>query len=310
MQRKRVSVIGDLVFDMDHVLSSAGECHEGGRKLVVGKSSMRLGAAGGVASMVSALGCDVLLVGIAHHGDVLTVKRMSGGMAFVLGTEQRTLSRERFWLNGERFGDRVDQGGRVALDPRDCCSLAARALAFAPDAVVVCDHAAGVITRDTMETLKQSGVPLFCDPHVDSDWSAFSGVECLCMNRSEAMAAVDAADPVEPKETIQKCDEAGLWWYRSGWWLAKKAEAMESDSHRLWFPSMARQVRDTLGAGDQFIATLACSRVNGMDWESSIFHANVAAGLQCERLGVVPVTLPEICDRMENLSDAELVGVK
>lgn len=59
-------------------------------------------------------------------------------------------------------------------------------------------------------------------------------------------------------------------------------------------PTRARAVYDVTGAGDMVLATIAAARANGADWFESVQLANVAAGLEVERFGVVPIALHEV----------------
>jgi D-beta-D-heptose 7-phosphate kinase/D-beta-D-heptose 1-phosphate adenosyltransferase len=55
-----------------------------------------------------------------------------------------------------------------------------------------------------------------------------------------------------------------------------------------------RQVADATGAGDQVLATLCVARAAGASWVDAVALANVASGIEVERLGCVPVTPKEI----------------
>lgn len=60
-----------------------------------------------------------------------------------------------------------------------------------------------------------------------------------------------------------------------------------------------RVVHDVTGAGDNFLAVLGCARGLGVSWPVAAELANVAAGLQVERHGCVPVTLAELQTEVE-----------
>jgi D-beta-D-heptose 7-phosphate kinase/D-beta-D-heptose 1-phosphate adenosyltransferase len=60
------------------------------------------------------------------------------------------------------------------------------------------------------------------------------------------------------------------------------------------FPVRPRQVFDITGAGDMVISTLGYCLAAGADWPEAIELANLAGGLEVERLGVVPLTRQEI----------------
>ena len=58
------------------------------------------------------------------------------------------------------------------------------------------------------------------------------------------------------------------------------------------FPARPRQVCDITGAGDMVLATLGYMFACGADAGEAIEVANVAGGLEVERLGVVPLDAP------------------
>lgn len=293
--RRRITVVGDVMIDVDNIVADSND-REDRPRLVMKESNRRLGAAGAVAQMVAALGFDVTLVTVAALDDVLWIRRQLQGFAYIVGHDSVTTRRERFyWPNWKIAGPRLDFNSQVEISEADHLVLSGKVLASWAEAIIVCDHAQGVVGSRLMESLKTS-IPVFVDPHSSSDFVNFAGIECLVMNREEALAAT-YAEPA-PKNIISKMDADGLFWYRDGWLMAEEKPG-EFDSHRLHFPSMAGEIVDTLGAGDQFVAALTCARVIGNDWETAIMKANAAAGIQCERRGIKPVTWREIDARLE-----------
>ena len=59
-------------------------------------------------------------------------------------------------------------------------------------------------------------------------------------------------------------------------------------------PTRARAVYDVTGAGDMVLAMLAAARSNGADWVDAVHLANLAAGLEVEKAGVVPIPFDDI----------------
>lgn len=292
--RKRITVVGDLMIDIDHFVGDVSS-KEDRQCLNVYKTVRRLGTAGAVGQMVAALGVDTTLISVAAAEDELWIRRQFPGNAFILASNGITTRRERFYFEDWKIaGPRVEFDFHGVIVERDQKAIAARALASAPDAIIVCDHAKGVVGPGLMAQLIESKIPVFVDPHPQSKFELFSGVECLAMNRSESLAATDV-DP-QPKNLISKLDADGLIWYREGWQFAPECAKGEFDSFRLHFPSFAEAgtIVDTIGAGDQFIAALAASRVNGDSWESAIVKANAAAGLQCWQRGIKPVLWDQV----------------
>jgi D-beta-D-heptose 7-phosphate kinase/D-beta-D-heptose 1-phosphate adenosyltransferase len=74
------------------------------------------------------------------------------------------------------------------------------------------------------------------------------------------------------------------------------------------FPSEPRQVYDITGAGDMVLATLGMYVASGAPLSEAVRVANIAAGLEVERMGVSPVTRAEIQAEIERLSPAQRVG--
>lgn len=156
-----------------------------------------------------------------------------------------------------------------------------------PDIILVCDHAKGVVTGEVMRVLKSLGKPIYVDPCVKSDWSLFDGVECISANREEWHGHA-----ITSRIAIQRRDKEGVKW------INEELESRHLDS-------TCKNVVDTVGAGDQFIAMLAVMRARGNSWEESIEWANIAAGVQCERQGIVPVTFEDMtCEIEESHSKA------
>lgn len=157
-----------------------------------------------------------------------------------------------------------------------------------PDIILVCDHAKGVVTKEVMELLKSFEIPIYVDPCVKSDWSLFDGVECISANREEWNGHA-----ITSRIAIQRRDKEGVKW-------------LDEDLESRHIDSTCKNVVDTVGAGDQFVAMLAVMRARGNSWEESIEWANIAAGLQCERRGIVPVTFMEMsCAIDESLSKVQ-----
>ena len=67
-------------------------------------------------------------------------------------------------------------------------------------------------------------------------------------------------------------------------------------------PTRPREVCDVTGAGDMVAAVLGLCLASGIDMQKAAALANVAAGLEVERLGVVQITRREICAEMARCS--------
>src|SRR5207237_2235109 len=66
------------------------------------------------------------------------------------------------------------------------------------------------------------------------------------------------------------------------------------DGRRQVFPTRPRQVYDITGAGDMVLSVLGMALAGGADYDAAIRLANVAGGLEVEKIGVATVTRDEI----------------
>src|SRR5207237_3066941 len=77
--------------------------------------------------------------------------------------------------------------------------------------------------------------------------------------------------------------------------LDKEGMALaHADGRRDVFPTRPRQVYDITGAGDMVMAVLGMALAAGADYDAAIRLANVAGGLEVEKVGVATVTRDEI----------------
>ena len=187
----------------------------------------------------------------------------------------------RYFLDSQAW--RVDDDSEDDLHPLRAKEWRRELKAKRPDIILVCDHGKGVVNRHLMDAIKHLGIPIYVDPCLKSDWSLFEGVACVSANQAEwASCGEHWYDKISDSSEmlIRRADVNGVF-YRDG-------------DQLLHIPSICRSPVDTVGAGDQFIAVLACLRADGASWEESIIQANTAAGIQCERKGIVPVTMEEL----------------
>src|SRR5271166_5955141 len=66
------------------------------------------------------------------------------------------------------------------------------------------------------------------------------------------------------------------------------------DGRAKHFPTRPRHVYDITGAGDMVMSMLAVALASGADYEQAIQLANIAGGLEVEKIGVATVTRDEI----------------
>jgi D-beta-D-heptose 7-phosphate kinase/D-beta-D-heptose 1-phosphate adenosyltransferase len=168
------------------------------------------------------------------------------------------------------------------------------------DIVLVSDYDKGVCTpgllRAAVEAAKARGVRVIADPTRGGDYAKYRGCSGMTPNRLEAGLATGSEirttdDALASAEQLRDALglEAGIVT------LDKDGMALaHGDGRRAVFPTRPRQVYDITGACDMVMATLGLALAAGADYDPAIRLANVAGGLEVEKIGVATVTRGEI----------------
>lgn len=278
-KQPRIAVVGDIMVDVDLHCTAERLCQEGPWPVLrVEKETRRMGGAGNVLEMLFALNAKAILLGIVGQDDYKSLPA-SGSMIGWSISAGRTTTKTRCWVNGNLTGPRLDIDNRTVATQQTVDAWERASRTWKPDAVIVADHGKGVVSREVMQMLMGIGIPVFVDP-VQSTPSPRESYPAAIIGHDHEMPAWNWA---RCECVITKRGADGLQWVNN-----QQAGSM---------PSRCLTLVDPLGAGDQFIAALTYQRALGQSWERSIEWANVAAGMQCERAGCVPVTADEITQR-------------
>ena len=180
--------------------------------------------------------------------------------------------------------------------------IVGRAAAAIATADLLCleDYDKGVlppaVCAKLIELAQTKGIPIFVDPARLKDYSKYAGATVLKLNRPEAertsgMSVKQSEDypGVATKLLAElKLEAIVMTINEKGSFLAT------SDGESQLLSSRPRQVADATGAGDTVLATLCMARAAGASWADAVALGNVAAGLEVERLGCVPISAAEI----------------
>jgi D-beta-D-heptose 7-phosphate kinase/D-beta-D-heptose 1-phosphate adenosyltransferase len=167
------------------------------------------------------------------------------------------------------------------------------------DLVLISDYNKGVCKGPMIPRLVQlanaAGVPVMADPVKDADYHRYAGCACITPNRAEAGRAlgIRITTPQEGLDAARRLLHFGV---RSAIvTLDRDGMAWADQSGRAClFPARPRQVCDITGAGDMVLSVLGYMLAAGAEPAAAIEVANVAGGLEVERLGVVPLARHEI----------------
>jgi D-beta-D-heptose 7-phosphate kinase/D-beta-D-heptose 1-phosphate adenosyltransferase len=311
-RRPRILVVGDVMLDrylwgdVDRISPEAPI-----PVLKVRQKENRLGGAGSVASMLAALDADVTLITVTGNdaeGNLVRELLENVGVdtrSVLANPAQMTIVKER--LLGRTHSRNPQQIMRVdhEQDEPIGCELAEQLLdsvaklLVGSDLLLISDYGKGVCEGDMIpriiELANSVEVPVVADPISNADYSRYAGCECITPNRNEAAAAlgmsiVTTDDGLEAAErlldfgvrsAIVTLDRHGIAW-------------AGPQGQRKLFPVQARQVYDITGAGDMVLSALGYCLASGVDYPKAIELANIAGGLEVQKLGVVPLSRREL----------------
>jgi D-beta-D-heptose 7-phosphate kinase/D-beta-D-heptose 1-phosphate adenosyltransferase len=311
--RPRVLVIGDLMLDR-YVWGDADRISQEAPVILfrAERREERLGGASSVATLLRALGAEVSLVGVVgDDADAGRLKTMllDQGIDFegvVTDPTRPTTVKERYIGRAQHRHPqqmlRVDYETRAAV-PADVEQELAKIVAarLKQSAVVlISDYDKGVCTpgllAQVIAAAHACGVRTLSDPIRGRDYRKYHGCSAITPNRLEAGLACgrelrtteDALAAAEELRQHLDLEAAVVTLDKDGMALAHR------DGRRGLYPTRARQVYDITGAGDMVLGVLGLAIAAGADYPDAIRLANIAGGLEVEKIGVATVSREEI----------------
>lgn len=311
----RVLVLGDAILDR-YIWGNAERVSQEAPVILLraDHDEVRLGGAANVAHMVRGLDAHVTLatvVGSDYHSGTLRdeLSRAGIGCDQVLTDPGRpTTVKERFMGRAQNRHPhqmlRVDREVREPLSDALADHLLARLRREIAQhqAVLISDYGKGVCTPaivgQVIRAAREAGVPVVVDPRPGSDYSLYRGATAITPNRLETKLAT-GRDVKSAEDAYaagrQLCDDLRL----DHAYITLDSDGIALVSARAeprLLPTRKRQVYDITGAGDMVLAMIGVGLAAGVPPNEIARLANVAGGLEVERVGVVPITRDEMLD--------------
>lgn len=309
----RILVLGDLMLDR-YIWGDAERVSPEAPALVLraDEQELRLGGAASVAGLLTGLNANVLLAG--------TVGDDANGRGLQRLIEEHSIEIEgvfvescRITTTKERIMGRAPnrhpyQVLRVDYESRDQVASETerkliefvRARLPACDALLISDYGKGVCTPTVLEraiaAAREQQLPVIVDPARAADYTRYRGASILTPNRTEASAATGIRiqtvdDAMEAGSILRNqcgCGAVMVTLDRDGIVL------VTDDNEPAHFGTKERAIYDITGAGDVVLTITGLCQAAGVSLTDTVQLANLAAGLEVQRLGVAPVTRSEL----------------
>lgn len=264
----------------------------------------RAGGAANVAMNLAGLGCHAVLAGFwgsdSEQAEIKALLDRAGvDTVGVVSSSLPTISKTRIVGRTQQLL-RLDIESREAPPAAELERLVERATALVDKvhAVVLSDYAKGALSRSVCESVirsaKAKGIPVLADPKTP-DFGKYAGATSVCPNLSE----LSLATGISSHQTDALLDAGQLQVEKHGiqfltLTMSEKGIAVLWPERRYHSPARAREVFDVSGAGDTVIATLAAALAGGLQVETAVELANLAAGIVVGKMGTVPVAQHEL----------------
>jgi D-beta-D-heptose 7-phosphate kinase/D-beta-D-heptose 1-phosphate adenosyltransferase len=166
------------------------------------------------------------------------------------------------------------------------------------DAVILSDYDKGALSAPLCQAVialaRQRRIPVLADPK-GRDFSKYAGATTICPNLQELglVTGIPSRNLAPLLAAAQRLvGELGIDYMTVT--MSEKGIRILYPDRVFHSPTRAREVFDVTGAGDTVIATLAASLAGGLDPETAVTLANIAAGIVVAKTGTAPISRHEL----------------
>ncbi|MEI6888070.1 MAG: bifunctional heptose 7-phosphate kinase/heptose 1-phosphate adenyltransferase [Bacteroidales bacterium] len=284
------------------------------------KREHRMGGAANVAMNIRAMGAKPILcsvIGTDDKGDIfleLMKKEKMNSSGIV--RSQRRITTTKFRIFGNTYQMlRVDEEEDDDLVQADYLTLSRVIDRILETGNVHCiifqDYNKGVLTpkliQEVVKKARKRNIPVAVDPK-RKNFESFSHVNLFKPNLKELKEGLqielDAEDHDSINEAAQalrekiKCDYVMTTLSEHGMLISMKDK---QDHKNLFIPAHVRPISDVSGAGDTVISVASlCMAAERSPYEIA-FISNLAGGIVCEEVGVVPINKDKLLKEVISL---------
>jgi rfaE bifunctional protein kinase chain/domain len=277
----------------------------------------RLGGAANVALNIKSLGAKVILCSVIGDDpkgkelkDLLHKENISTGE---LIEDQHRITTTKFRIIGNntqliRIDDEIDTPLSTQTSEHFIHKIEQIINSQQIDVLLFQDYDKGLLDKNNIEKIinlaKQHHIPIAVDPK-KRNFFAYQGVDLFKPNLKELNDSLNVQIHKDDQEEIIKQSSIAKTKLKAGIWLLTLSEngiyLNHSHTH-LFSPTIVREVADVSGAGDTLISVAALCLALNIDPPEMAKLANIAGGLVCEEIGVVPISLNKLKNRIKQLN--------
>jgi rfaE bifunctional protein kinase chain/domain len=304
-KHKKILIIGDVMVD-EYLWGTVSRISPEAPVPVVQctKREHRMGGAANVSINAKSLGAEPIMCSVIGNddiGDIYKKLLVKWGMSDVgiIETEKRITTVKTRVIGNHQHLLRVDHEITTFLDKQMETQLVAKVKKIITeqsiDALIFQDYDKGVLTPSLIEQVtfiaRANKIPTLVDPKKRSffnytDITLFKpnfkelteGLN-ITISKSDHKALFEASQRLHKENSIKNVmvtlSEKGVF-------------VSDGDKYKI-IPADVRDITDVSGAGDTVVCVAALSLASGLSPFQCAALANLAGGLVCEKIGVVPI---------------------
>ena len=308
-------VIGDVMIDAYSIGVVERMSPEAPVPVVnVKRRSNRLGGAANVALNLKALGATPIVcsvVGEDAQAALLLQLMQEHGLdtrGIIQSSERITTVKHRV-LNGDKQMIRIDEEDTHELSQAEYDGFyeAIRELTnrMEFDIIILQDYNKGVLSKTLIQSVLKMAhdkdIPVAVDPK-KKNFMAYQGVTLFKPNAKELREGMGmkAETLDELKEAAMKLQEQ-LHCQNLMVTLSQQGAMILSQNDFYHVAACPRHIVDVSGAGDTVLSVAALCTALKMDPKTTVTLSNIAGGLVCEQVGVVPIDKERFAEEVQRL---------
>jgi rfaE bifunctional protein kinase chain/domain len=305
---QRVLIVGDVMLDRYIWGTSDRMSPEAPVPIItVKKRDHRPGGAGNVAQNILSLGATPVLCSLIGHDEAgvrlreCLQKQSISTEGLIVSATRPTTEKTRVIAHDHHIV-RVDEESDAVPSAEEEELILKRVASLLPSCSVVIfqDYDKGVLSERVIAGIvkqaSQAGIPTVVDPK-KRNFNYYKNVSLFKPNLKELRdglhAAVNPTNDQDLKSAVSKLKNELL---AKGVMatLSEHGVYIDYNGDQVKLPAHARQIIDVSGAGDTVVSVAALCIAIGLEARSIAAYSNLAGGLVCQHVGVVPIDRDEL----------------
>ena len=280
------------------------------------KKEMRPGGAANVAINIKSLGATPVLCSVIGNDpggdDFINVIKKEGMVTTgIMKSKNRTTTIKTRIIGNKHQLIRVDEESSNELAEKDTVDFIKVVLntikKYQPDVIIFEDYDKGVLNHDVIKKLtaeaNRKKIPVAVDPK-KKNFIHYKNVDLFKPNLKELKEGLK----IDLEEINEKTLKNSVKNFRDGQMikmlmvtLSEEGVFFSSNGQDKILPAHVRTISDVSGAGDTVISVAALCLALNLSPEITASLSNLAGGLVCEKVGVVPVDKEQLLNEAAQL---------